>query len=129
MTMQLLAPVSMIWYLDAIVEALGLIINFHDQTMTWDEATIPMKDYGSIPTLQAADDYCNKIFITDVENKVTTRMTQILDSKYEKANLAEVVAESEHQSTNNIIFTFQHTAEKQSQTWQVRAFWSLGEVL
>jgi hypothetical protein len=79
-----------------LLEALGLIINFHDQTMTWEEATIPMKDYGSLSTLQAADDYCDKIFITDVENEVTTRMTRILDAKYEKANLAKVVAESEH---------------------------------
>ena len=33
-----------------LLEALGLIINFHDQTMMWEEATIPMKDYGSLPT-------------------------------------------------------------------------------
>ena len=31
-----------------LLEALGLIINFHDHTMTWDEATIPMKDIGSL---------------------------------------------------------------------------------
>ena len=30
-----------------LLETLGLIINFHDHTMTWEEATIPMKDYGT----------------------------------------------------------------------------------
>ncbi len=64
--------------------------------MTWEEATIPMKDYGSLPTLQVADEYCNQIYSTDTENEVTTRMMQILDAKYEKADLAKVVAESKH---------------------------------
>ncbi len=36
------------------------------------------------PTLQAADDWCcDKIHITDKEHKVMTRMTQIIDAKYE----------------------------------------------
>ncbi len=68
--------------------------------MTWDEATIPMKDYGSIPTLHAADGYCNEIFMTDIKNEVTTRTTQILDAKYKKADLAKVVTESGHVTTN-----------------------------
>jgi transposase InsO family protein len=79
-----------------LLEALGLIINFYDHTMTWEEATIPMKDYGSLPTLQSADEYCDQIYLTDVENEVTTRMTRILDAKYEKADLAKVAADSEH---------------------------------
>jgi hypothetical protein len=83
-----------------LLEALGLIINFYNHTMTWEEATIPMKDYGSLPTLQAADEYCDQIYFTDVENKLTTRMTQILDAKYEKADLAKVVADSEHLTTD-----------------------------
>jgi hypothetical protein len=68
--------------------------------MTWDEATIPMKEYGSISTLHAADTYCDEIFTTDIENEVTTQMTQILDAKYEKADLAKVVADSEHLTTD-----------------------------
>ena len=71
-----------------LLEALGLIINFYDHTMTWEEATIPMKEYGSLPTLQAADEYCDQIYFTDVENEVTTQMTRILDAKYKKADLA-----------------------------------------
>ena len=42
-----------------------------------------MKEYGSLPTLEAADAYCDGIFMTDIENEVTTRMTRILDAKYE----------------------------------------------
>ncbi len=65
-----------------------------------DEATRPMKEYGSIPTLHAADTYCNKIFTTDIKNEVTTRMTRILDSKYKKANIAKVVADSRYLTTD-----------------------------
>jgi hypothetical protein len=79
-----------------LLEALGSIINFNDHTMMWEEATIPMKDYGSISTLQAADAYCDKIFMTDIKNKVTTPMTRILDAKYKKAELAKVASESKH---------------------------------
>ncbi len=65
--------------------------------MMWEQvATIPIPDYNSKPILQAADEFCDEIYITDVENEVTTLMTQILDTKYEKANLAKVVAESKH---------------------------------
>ena len=83
-----------------LLDTLGIIINFNDHTMTWDEATILMKEYGSIPTLHAADTYCNEIFTTDIENEVTTRMTRILDAKYKKAGLAKVVADSEHLTTD-----------------------------
>ncbi len=40
--------------------------------------------------------YCDKIFMTNIENEVTARMTQILDAKYEKADLSKVVAKSDH---------------------------------
>jgi hypothetical protein len=79
-----------------LLEALGLIINFNDHTMTWEEATIPMKDYGSIPTLQAAGTSCDEIFMTDIENDVAARMTRILDGKDEKADLRKVSSESTH---------------------------------
>ena len=77
-----------------------MIINFNDHTTTWDEATIPMKEYSSISTLHAADTYCNETFTTDIKNEITTQMTQILDAKYKKADLAKVVADSGHLATN-----------------------------
>jgi len=79
-----------------LLQALGFIIDFHDHTMTWDEATIPMKDYGKISTLAEADAYCDEIYTTDVEQEITTQMTRILDAKYEKADLHKVVSESKH---------------------------------
>ena len=44
-----------------LLQALGFIIDFNDHTMTWEEATIPMKDHGTVSTLQVADAYdiCN----------------------------------------------------------------------
>jgi hypothetical protein len=79
-----------------LLQALGFIIDFHDHTMTWDEATIPMKEYGKISTLAEADAYCDEIYTTDVDHEITTRMTRILDAKYEKADLQKVVSESKH---------------------------------
>ena len=64
-----------------LIQALGFIIDFNDHTMTWDEATIPMKEYGKISTLAAADAYRDEIFITDIEQEITTRMTRILVRK------------------------------------------------
>ena len=84
-----------------LLEALDLIINFNDHTITWEEATIPMKDHGIISTLQAADACCNTIFMTDIENEVTTRMTRILDAKYKKADLVKVTAEASISQTTN----------------------------
>ena len=55
-----------------LLETLGLMINFNHHMMTWDEETMPMKEYSSIPTLHAADTYCNKIFTNDIEIEVTT---------------------------------------------------------
>ena len=73
-----------------LLETLGtIIINFNDHTMMWDKATIPMKEYGSIPTLHAADTYCDMNNLRPTfKNEVTTRMTQILDTKYKKADIA-----------------------------------------
>ena len=83
-----------------LLETLGIIINFNDHTITWDEATILMKKYGRILTLHTADTYCNKIFTTNIKNEVTTRMRQILYTKYKKADLAKVVADSKHLTTD-----------------------------
>ncbi len=41
-----------------LLATLGIIINFHDHTMTWEEATIPMQDFSSLHTLQGAYEYC-----------------------------------------------------------------------
>ena len=84
-----------------LLQALGFIIDFNDHTMTWDKATIPMKEYGKISTLAAADAYCDEIFITDVEHEITARMTRkILDAKYKQADLQKVVSESKHLTEN-----------------------------
>ena len=55
-----------------------------------------MKDHGTVSTLQGADAYCDAIFVTDIENEINTRMTRILDAKYEKADLRKVVSDSQH---------------------------------
>jgi predicted aspartyl protease len=79
-----------------LLQEIGFIIDFNDYTMTWDEATIPMKEYNSLPTLEAVDAYCDELFSSDVDHEVTLRMTRILDAKYEKADLTRDPREREH---------------------------------
>ncbi len=75
-----------------LLQALGLIlVIFNDHTMTWDEA-IQMMEYCSIPTLHAVDTYCYKNFATNIENEVTTRMTQILDLSMRKPTLLRLLS-------------------------------------
>ncbi len=56
------------------------MIAFNDHTMMWDEATIPLKEYNSLPTLEAVVAYCDDLFSSDVDHKVTLRMMRILDA-------------------------------------------------
>ena len=69
---------------------LGIILNFSDQTVTWDTDTIPMKDRGSLNTQKAI----TEIYLTANEPQSLmdelSRSTKILDAVYKPAILEEV---------------------------------------
>ena len=68
-----------------IMRELGLTFSFLNCTITWDENSIPMKDSNCTVS--------NSYFIHDspaVEDS-TERVKRILDAKYEKANLTQLV--------------------------------------
>ena len=67
------------------------IINVHDKTLTIDHIKVPMQDLHSLdgPKL------LNNLYMENIESSVSpvaiNRVTHILDAKYEKTNLPEVV--------------------------------------
>ena len=68
-----------------LMQELGLTFSFLNCTITWDENSIPMKDSNCTVS--------NSYFIHDspaVDNS-TERVKRILDAKYEKANLTQLV--------------------------------------
>jgi transposase InsO family protein len=75
---------------------LGIILNFSDQTVTWDTDTIPMKDRGSLNTQKAI----TEIYLTANEPQSLlnefSRSTKILDAEYKPADLEEVIKTCEN---------------------------------
>ena len=69
------------------------ILNFHDLTVTIDHVELPMQVLGDL-----SDTALNNIYKDELEPSVsrteTKRATKILDAKYEKANLPEVVEDN-----------------------------------
>jgi hypothetical protein len=73
-----------------LLKELGIKLDFGDETVTWDEMTIPMKpENATVMTSYHLDD-------SPAVDEATKRIKGILDAKYEAANLDEVVAECKH---------------------------------
>jgi hypothetical protein len=79
------------------LKELGIQINFGSNSVTWDEVSIPMKPFNArIETDYHIED---SVAVKDA----TKRMKQILDAKYEPANLDEIVAQTDHLTPNQRI--------------------------
>ena len=73
---------------------LGIQINLSTNSVTWDEVSIPLKPSNArIETDYHIDD---SVAVKDA----TKRMKQILDAKYEPADLDEIVAQADHLTAN-----------------------------
>ena len=70
-----------------LLQELGIILNFQDATIQWEHGICPMKSTDKKTTYQI------NAAIVDSKplQEATTRMKQILEAKYEPANLHEVV--------------------------------------
>jgi len=82
------------------MQTLGINLLFNEQTIQWEGARIPMCDFNKLEKhnlnkyeLNAIIQNINEPIITQ---QATDRMSRILDSKYEKANLREVVKGVKH---------------------------------
>ena len=63
------------------------ILNFHDKTLTIDHVALPMQDLHSLDDPKLLNNIYTESTEPSVSCVATNRVTQILDAKYEKANL------------------------------------------
>ena len=69
-----------------LLRELGIVINFAEETVTWDDVSTPMK-----PEDATEQEHFNISDSTQVD-EATMRIKDILDAKYEKADLDKIVA-------------------------------------
>ena len=77
-----------------VMSELRIMLNFKDQTMTWDDLTINTKDPESFPELlDSVNDFFwnNDQYETEALQEASTHLQKILDAKYVPADLDEVV--------------------------------------
>ena len=82
-----------------IMSKLGIMLDFKDQTMTWDDSTINMKDPESFPDLlDPINDFfwSNNLYETEALQEASTHLQKILDAKYTPADLNAVVQVCRH---------------------------------
>ena len=66
------------------------ILNFHDSTVTIDHVELPMQSLGDLSD-KALHNLYKEAQEPSISRVATKRVTKILDAKYEKANLPEIV--------------------------------------
>jgi hypothetical protein len=74
-----------------LLQELPLDIKFSDQTLSWQEVTIPMKISDEING-QNINEIVEQCYESTCMNEITQRTMEILDAKYEKADLTNVVS-------------------------------------
>ena len=67
------------------------ILNFHDKTVTIDHIELPMQSLESLGNKTMLNNIYREATEPAIPFIATNQVTQILDAKYEKANLPEVV--------------------------------------
>jgi hypothetical protein len=75
---------------------LGIIMNFNDHTVTWDTDTIPMKDRGTLSSVEALIE----VYMIAIEPQTLrdeySQATKILDAEYKPASLDDVIKTCEN---------------------------------
>ena len=74
-----------------LLEQLPLDIKFSDHTLSWQEVTIPMKNTDEL-TRQNINEIVELCYESVRLNEITRRTMEILDAKYEKADLSTIVS-------------------------------------
>ena len=72
-----------------LMKKLGIDLKYSTMTMSWIPTEIPMKPIDATPNVLAIDD-------SKPVKKATSRLTAILDAKYEAADLPSLVSNIEH---------------------------------
>ena len=73
---------------------LGIVLDFGEKMITIDQIKLPMKPIKSFKDVKNLNDFQRKHLEPSSTLDATKRVIEILDAKYEKANLAEIVNDS-----------------------------------
>ena len=73
---------------------LGIVLDFGEKMITIDQIKLPMKPIKSFKGVKNLNDFQRKHLEPSSTLDATKRVIEILDAKYEKANLAEIVNDS-----------------------------------
>ena len=114
-----------------VMSELGIMLNFKDQTMTWDDSTISMKDPESLPDLlDPINDlfWSNNHYETVALQEASAHLQKILDAKYTPAELNAVVqvfrhlSEDEKNQLHALLKKYQHLFEGTLGTWNYKHY-------
>ena len=106
---------------------LGSTLNFKDQTMTWDDLTINMKDPKSLlDLLDPVNDFfwSNDLYETEALQEASTCLQKILDAKYTLADLNAVIqacrhlTEDEKSQLHALLSKYKHLFDGTLGTWK-----------
>ena len=106
---------------------LRITLDFKDQTMTWDDSTINMKDPESLPDLlDPVNDFfwSNDHYETEALQEASAHLQKILDAKYMPADLNEVVwacghlTEDEKHQQHALLSKYKNLFDGTLGTWQ-----------
>ena len=70
------------------------ILNFHDKTVTIDHVELPMQSLQSLRNPKILNNLYREATELTISKATTSRVTKILDAKYDKANLPKVVEDN-----------------------------------
>ena len=82
-----------------VMSKLGITVNFKDQTMTWDDLAINMKDPESFPQLlDPVNDFFwnSNQYKTEGLQEASAHLQKILDAKYSPADLDNIIQTCGH---------------------------------
>ena len=114
-----------------IMSELGITLDFKDQTMTWDDSTINMKDPVSLPDLlDPVNDFfwSNDLYETEVLQEASTHLQKILDVKYAQADLNAVIQacrhlkEDEKSQLHAFLHKYEHLFDGTLGTWNNKPY-------
>jgi len=80
---------------DLMVE-LGISIDFDKQVMTWENATVPLKDRDVVTNTDVLNEIYDQIYVGENITAMSNRQARILDNDYHAADLEKVASDCKH---------------------------------
>ena len=115
-----------------VMSELRITLDFKDQTVTWDDSTINMKDPESFPELlDPVNDFFwnNDQYETEALQEASAHLQKILDAKYALADLDEVIRTCRHLTKDKkcqlhaLLSKYEHLFDGTLGTWQKEPYY------